>query len=1498
VSALRGLVRRIRSTERRKNALDYLVFAILGFVPMLMGQSGAVTDDTKTYLYLDPGRYLRQALSLWDPQVALGTVTHENIGYLLPMGPFYWILAELHTPLWIAQRLWLGALLFAAGSGMLYLCRVIGLSGPGRYVAALGFMFTPYVLQYSGRISVILMPWSGLPWLIAFVILALRKGGWRYPALFALVVALVSGINASSILYVGVGPALWLPFAVLVLREATWRQARQVAWRVGLLTALVSLWWVIGLQVEAAYGVNILKYSETLPATSSASSPYEILRGLGYWFFYGNSPQFGNWTQAAVAYTQHLWLILLTFLIPASAFLAAALLKWRQRTYFIILLVVGMVLAVGPYPYYSPTGVSGLIKSFMLNTTAGLALRSTDRASPLVLLALAVLLGAGITAVTRRVPAKGWIIAGFAVAAIAGASAPLWSSGGVVNGLTQPATPPGYVLQAAAHLNHTHPGTRVYALPGNNFAAYRWGDTIDTVWPGILQRPFVTHEQQAMGSLPTADLLEAADAPLQEGVLDPDTIAPLASLMSAGDVLVQYDQQYERYNSPDPQQLATDLTPTPPGLTHPVSYGAPRPNVSTVADLDGQSLARPANQGWTAPLVSYSVTDPRPVTRAESLQSPLVVSGNASGLAAASSVGLLAGNPTIFYTGTLDANAVLRKRVLGGPANLVVTDTNRKQGYRWNGIAYNAGYTETKSDQSQSSDPTNSALNLFPHGSLSAKSTAVFNGVRSVTASSYGSPSLFYPDQRPAAALDGSTATGWITEQFPLRQWWQVQFTQPRTADSINLVQPTTAQSIQAITEVSITFDGTHHVLATLGPKSWTNAGQTFTFSARTFSTLRITIIHSKLKVHHYAAGFQNPAGFMEVRIPGVTADETVSMPQDLLRATGSSSLSDPLSLIMTRQRSSGFSPRNDTELTLSRTFWLPTARTFALTGQSRVSALADDATVATAVGGTGTGPSAVVASSSSRLVGDVTSGALAAVDGNPATAWQSALGGQQAGSWVQYSLARPVAFATLGLQVVSDGRHSVPTAIIVSAGGRSESATLAPIAPSSVAGSVVDVPVRLATPLTGSVVRVTFTRVRVVTTLDYNTQSATALPLGIAEVGIPGVAAPALPAALPATCRTDLVTVDGSPLWVRVSGSVADALARRPLSVSLCGPDASGVALGPGNHTLASASGQLVGLDIDQLALASAAGGAATIVSPSGQLSAPQREPAPVVTVVHQTATAIHLSVASVPARSAPFELVMGQSINSGWQATVNGHSLGTPVLIDGFANGWTVDLSQLGASVHHGVMDVTLTWAPQKRVDVAVIVSTLGILACLVLAMIPAGRWRRRRRNRARSGEPEVVRGATANGESDRATRADVPVSVPNDQDPGLISRHDPSPPLPKLSAALWIAVAVGLIAGAISAPLTGVAVATATFLALRSPRLRPALGFIAVALILSVAAFITIRQGIHPERPDGGWPAAFGTADSLAWAAVVFLGADGVIELMARRSRRLAEEAHRVG
>ena len=106
-------------------------------------------------------------------------------------------------------------------------------AGPGPTAAALAYMLSPYFLQYAGRISVILLPWAGLPFMLGLTIVALRRGGWREPALFAVVVALVSGINASSIIYVGVAPILWIVYAVVVLRESTWRHAVGAALRIG-----------------------------------------------------------------------------------------------------------------------------------------------------------------------------------------------------------------------------------------------------------------------------------------------------------------------------------------------------------------------------------------------------------------------------------------------------------------------------------------------------------------------------------------------------------------------------------------------------------------------------------------------------------------------------------------------------------------------------------------------------------------------------------------------------------------------------------------------------------------------------------------------------------------------------------------------------------------------------------------------------------------------------------------------------------------------------------------------------------------------------------------------------------------------------------------------------------------------------------------------------------------------------------------------------------------
>jgi hypothetical protein len=75
-------------------------------------------------------------------------------------------------------------------------------------------------------------------------------------------------------------------------------------------------------------------------------------------------------------------------------------------------------------------------------------------------------------------------------------------------------------------------------------------------------------------------------------------------------------------------------------------------------------------------------------------------------------------------------------------------------------------------------------------------------------------------------------------------------------------------------------------------------------------------------------------------------------------------------------------------------------------------------------------------------------------------------------------------------------------------------------------------------------------------------------------------------------------------------------------------------------------------------------------------------------------------------------------------------------------------------------------------------------------------------------------------------------------------------------------------------------------ATLVSLLVPRVRVLLGLAAVGLLIAAGAYTVVEQSHLGDAPmGGGWAAYFGTASTLAWAAVVFLGADAVVELVSR-------------
>ncbi len=1478
-------------SERARRGVGYGLLAALAYAPILLTHPGKVAADTKTYLYLDPGRLLARAPTMWDPNIGLGTVTHQTIGYLFPMGPFYWLLETgAGLPSWVAQRLWLGTLLFTAALGMLFLLRTLGVRGPGAPVGALGFMLTPYVLDYSARISVILGPWAALPWLIALTILSLRHGGWRYPALFAVVVQLVGGVNATALLFAGIAPALWIPYSVWVTRETQPRRAVGVIWRIGILTLVTSFWWIAGLWAQGKYGLDILRFTETVQSVSKTSFPSEILRGLGYWFFYGQD-KIGPWTESAANYTQHIPLILLSYAIPALALLAAALVRWRYKTYFMLLLVVGVTIAVGASPYTDPSPVGKVFKAFANNSTAGLALRSTGRAVPLVVLALATFLACGVNAaaeaLTRRgLPNRGILVAGVAGALIILNFPALWDGTYYGKNLERPEQIPKYWRDVIRSLDAQPHDTRILELPGADFASYTWGNTVDPVTPGLTDRPYVARELIPWGSPPSADLLNALDRQLQEGLADPAAVASVARLLSVGDVTLRMDIQTDRYDLIRPRLLWDMFRIPPPGLDAAQTFGTVIPGKSTFPRIDERVLALPAAPS-VPPVATLRVQNPTPIIHTAPSAQPLVVAGSGEGLVDLATTGLLDSNRAVFYSGSYASDpAALRQRI-GSDGVLVVTDTNRQQARRWSTVRDNLGYTEQAGETPLVQDTSDARLDLFPGAPPSAYTVVEQQGVTSVRASRYGNPVSYTPEDRAERALDGDPTTAWKVGAFAnvIGEKLSITLDHPITTDHVDLVQPLNGPRDRYITKVTLTFDGKHKVTRRLGPASRDPSakGENVTFPRRRFSKLEIRIDGTNVG-HRYAYGGLSPVGFAEVRLrdsragsTDVRVAEIVRMPTDLLQAVGAGSLNHPLVLAMTRDRQYPVPPRYDPELDLVRAFTLPTARSFALGGTIRVDPAAPDDVIDRLLGVPPVEQGGIRAVSSEYLDGDPQARASSAFDGNPATAWSTKFA-NPVGQWMQVTTAQPITFDHLDLSIVADGRHSVPTQLqLTSDDGATRTIDLPTIADQKRLNATTDVHVGFPA-VTGRTFRITIGSARPVHTLEYYSASAMTMPVAIAEAGIPGIRRASEPAQLPDACRTDLLSVDGKPLPVRIVGSTADAESYRPLRLETCTAD-NGVDLAAGSHVLRSALGKTTGLDFDQVFLSSASGGSpAPIAGPNGMNATPplgeagaarpstRAAPAPRFKVVSQSRTSAKVRVESA---TEPFWLVLGQSSNPGWIATADGRSLGHSQLIDGYANGWFVRPSRPGAPI-----TVTLDWTPQHTVWTALALSVAGGVMCLGILVLTTGRARRQRRTLLAS------------------TTGDAPALViPELASPALVEAGRAS------NATIAGTVVIATIIGsALVRPWCGVVTGALVLLVMTRPRWRIVLRLLPFVALGLCGLYAAASQFVTHLKPIFEWPTQLWRVRTLGWLAVAFVACEAVVEIASARAAANGAERHR--
>ncbi|HEX8804936.1 MAG TPA: alpha-(1-_3)-arabinofuranosyltransferase family protein, partial [Acidimicrobiales bacterium] len=617
----------------------------------------------------------------------------------------------------------------------------------------------------------------------------------------------------------------------------------------------------------------------------------------------------------------------------------------------------------------------------------------------------------------------------------------LWLGQFVPDNLRRREELPGYWREAAAALDAGDHATRVLVVPGSDFASYRWGNTVDPVLPGLIDRPSVQRELAPYGSAASTDLLTAFDITLQERTADPQALAPIARLVRAGDVLVQSDLQYERFNTPRPRNL-WDLVRRAGGLGPARAFGPGRPNetVPEVQLRDELLLVTDPDVPDPPELAVLPVDDPVPIVAAQPADHPLLVAGDGAGLVDAAAAGLIDGTELVRYSATLSAPDVAD--ALDRGAALLVTDANRKRGERWSTLRHDRGYTETATAGVLGTDLNDNRLPLFPGAGTASQSVTVRTGPVDAEATSYGNPITFSPEERPSLAVDGDPRTAWRTAAFADARHERLQLTlaEPTTTDRVTLVQPTEGAVTRWISRVRLRFDGGDPLDVDLGTRSRDLPGEVVTFGERTFRRLSLEVLaDSAGDVPRYAG--QSSVGFAEVEVgaapnrPSAAEVEAVRVPTDLLAMAGAGSRDHPLAVSLTRQRQDPTEPtREDEEQAIVRLVDLPTRRSFTLAGTARLSARADPP-VRDAVLDRAHDDRRPWARASTTLTGDHAT-AAAAFDGDPATAWTS-VRTEPFHQWVEAVLPRPVTFDRLPLTVVADGLHSVPTEVELWVDGR-----------------------------------------------------------------------------------------------------------------------------------------------------------------------------------------------------------------------------------------------------------------------------------------------------------------------------------------------------------------------------------------------------------------------------------------------------------------------------
>ncbi|MGY1741851.1 MULTISPECIES: alpha-(1-_3)-arabinofuranosyltransferase domain-containing protein [unclassified Blastococcus] len=1243
----------------------------LGFVVLALLQApGRIVGDTKLDLAVDPRGFLSRALTLWEPLGSAGQVQNQAYGYFFPMGPFFALGDLAGLPAWVVQRLWWALLMSVAFLGVVALARRLGIGTPvTALVAGVAYALAPRMLTTMGETSIELVPMALTPWVLVPLAGVARHGSARRAALLSgLAVFCVGGVNA-------VATAAVLPLAVLFLltRPAGPLRRRLVAWWV-LAVGLATAWWAGPLLLLGRYSPPFLFYIENAQATTGPTDVLSVLRGTSHWIAEMASPAGPTWP-AGWSLVHDALPVAGTVVVAAAGLAALCRRDLPERLW----LVLGVLAGVGLVSLGHLAAVDGLWAGPLHDALDGALapLRNVHKFDPVLRLPLVLglaHLGAVLLRAARRrrvgTPARPgrsrrprWarggaraVLAVVVLALVAAAAPALTGRLAPPAGFTEV---PGYWRQTADFLAAEQPGGRALLVPGSSFGTYQWGGAADEVIQPLAESPWDVRSSIPLSPEGHIRVLDAVEERLALG----EGSAGLTRFLARAGIshlVLRNDLDTGDARSTRPVLVREALRESP-GITRVASFG-PVGTAAAVAD----GLVYDAGLDEPAPAIEvYAVADPAPRAWTAPLSEAVTVAGGPEAVLSLEDRGLVTGRPTVSAGGAVQA------------APSMVTDALVRRERTFGRLDGATSGALAPDDPLRLDAPVR---DYVVPDAAAAESVVRYIGGTPTASSSASDPDGFVAtrmDTQPWSAMDGDPTTAWRPapwDESGEPPWWRVT-TDQQFAGSTVVVSLGEETGVARPAELRLTTDAGSVTV----PVADTGDEQVLPLPPGFTSSLTIA-----------ATTAEDPEALAiaDVRIPGVSVSRSVVTPPadgpvtayafDAERGrSGCVVVADGATRCAGALVSGSEEP-----VFLDRTF--------------TVGAWADYDVVATAVARPGAALDALVTQlrgtyvvdASSSAVADPRGSAVAAVDGDPATAWVAA--GDDVRPGLTVALPEVRAVDSLRVVLPTGTAAAVPTAVTLDdGGGLTRTVRLA-----------ADGTARFA-PLVTDRLTVTFDLPDEVRSVDPATRWKQALGVGVAELELGGVPNPATD---PGTqvflpCGTGpTVRVDAAVVQTLVDTTLGELVSGRPVRIKPC--DAiPAMRLPPGEHRVLARSSDTLAVDSVTLS----------------RFGRDVKEGDGVRTPAETPRWDAEHRVVEVAERSEPTLLVVPENTNPGWTARLDGREL-EAVTVDGWQQGYLLPAGPTGT--------VALDFPPGAEYRQVLAAGAGAVALLLLLAVLPV-RW-----------------------------------------------------------------------------------------------------------------------------------------------------------------------------